>query len=151
MWDNPVEPRPGLTRKGLVVLVEDDLDHARLILAGLEASPRVGQVKVIADGERALDFIRVEGATPSAAGLPDLVLLDLKLPRVDGLDVLRALRASPGWSAVPVVVLTTSNRPADIEACLANGANAYVTKASPVGLVAKAAELAEEWLRHRGQ
>ena len=130
------------------MLIEDNPDHALLIRTGLENSPDVRQVTVIGDGEQALNCVRAESVYPSAGGLPDLVLLDLKLSKVDGLDVLRAMRASPVWQSVPVVVLTTSTRQTDIEACYASGANDYVAKSGPADLAAKARELASRWLRN---
>jgi CheY-like chemotaxis protein len=144
-----VQPTADLSlgANAVVMVVEDDPDHAMLIRTGLEASPQVRQVKVIRDGEQALDFVQFESIAEAARSLPDLVLLDLKLPRVDGLDVLRAIRRSPIWRKVPVVVLSTSARQADVQACYASGANAYVTKVGPTGLVAKVSELAEQWLK----
>jgi CheY-like chemotaxis protein len=129
-----------------VMVVEDDPDHAMLIRTGLEASPHVRQVRVIRDGEQALDCVRLESVAQAKLSLPDLVLLDLKLPRVDGIEVLRAIRRSPLWQNVPVVILSTSGRQADMQACYANGANAYVTKVGPSGLVTKVSELARQWL-----
>ena len=113
-----------------ILLIEDNPDHALLIQAWLEAyQPLALQVTILSDGLQALDYIRWQAQAPVLA-LPDLVLLDLKLPKVDGLDVLRAMRASPAWRLVPVVVLTTSNNPADIRASFASGANAFLSKLS---------------------
>lgn len=126
-----------------VMLIEDDPDHALLIRTGLEESPYVGQVRLMNDGEQALAYLRLG----PAAALPALVLLDLKMRKVDGLEVLRAIRALPAWRSVPVVVLTTSAFPADVEASYAGGANSYVTKAENAGgLTAAARQLALRWL-----
>ena len=129
------------------MLIEDNPDHVLLTQAVLELCPRVRQVMVIGDGEQALSYIRTDAASSPALHLPGLVLLDLKLPKVDGLDVLRAIRASPVWQRVPVVVLSTSTRPADIEACYAGGANAYLSKvAAPEALNTQICALADYWL-----
>lgn len=106
-----------------ILLIEDNPDHALLVETALEALTPAPELRLIDDGQQALELIQ---SIPSP--LPDLVLLDLKLPKVDGLEVLRAIRAAARWQAVPVMVLTTSNRPADVEACVANGANVYLSK-----------------------
>lgn len=135
-----------MTRR--ILLIEDNPDHALLIQAWLEDHPALApQLTVLSDGLQALDFIRWQAQTP-VTSLPDLVLLDLKLPKVDGLDVLRALRASAAWTAVPVVVLTTSNNPADIRASFASGANAYLSKSSALeGAMPKLLETVEHAMR----
>mgnify|MGYP000173932063 CR=1 FL=1 len=112
-----------------ILLIEDNPDHILLIQAALESLPRARPLMVMNDGAQALEYIRWLSAAPLPE-LPCLILLDLKLPKVDGLDILRALRASPAWRQVPVIVLTTSNHPADIRTSLAQGANAYLSKMS---------------------
>ena len=113
-----------------IVLIEDNADHALLVELALE--PLSPELRLIPDGKLALDFLR------STGDLPDAVLLDLKLPKVDGLEVLRAIRRERRWGSVPVIVLSTSNRPADVEACLADGANAYLSKITDLsGLAAR--------------
>ncbi|MGQ0602595.1 MAG: response regulator [Anaerolineales bacterium] len=106
-----------------ILLIEDNPDHALLVETALEAMTPVPELQLIDDGQQALELIQ-----STFGSLPDLVLLDLKLPKVDGLEVLRTIRAAARWQAVPVMVLTTSNRPADVEACVANGATAYLSK-----------------------
>jgi CheY-like chemotaxis protein len=113
-----------------ILLIEDNPDHALLVEMALEALTPPAELHLIADGKQALDCLQ------SAGALPDIVLLDLKLPRVDGLAVLQAMRQSARWRAVPVIVLTTSNRPADVEACLASGANAYLSKITDLSSLA---------------
>ena len=112
-----------------VWVIEDNPDHAVLIASQLELVPQIAGVTVTPDGEQALHWIE---AWPQVVRdeMPGMVLLDLELPRVDGADVLRALRASTAWRAVPVVVLTTSAMPSDRETCLKIGADAYLTKGS---------------------
>jgi two-component system response regulator len=128
------------------MLIEDNPDHALLIQTALEACPHVGQITLIEDGEQALHHIRAVLQEDEPV-LPGLIILDLKLPKVDGLDVLRALRAATHWRSVPVVVLSTSTRPSEIAACFANGANDYVTKvATPTELMTQVGDVATTWL-----
>jgi two-component system response regulator len=128
------------------MLIEDNPDHALLIQTALEACPYVGQITLIEDGERAVHHIQAVTQEDDPA-LPALVILDLKLPKVDGLDVLRTLRAAPVWRTVPVVVLSTSTRPSEIAACFAHGANDYVTKvATPTELMTQVGDVATTWL-----
>lgn len=112
---------------GRVLLIEDNADHAVLIQTLLEMAWPAARVTILSDGLQALEYVRHQTLAPLFS-LPDLVLMDLKLPKVDGLEVLRALRAAPAWQGVPAIVLTTSNNPADVQACLANGADAYLSK-----------------------
>lgn len=111
-----------------VLLIEDNPDHVLLIQTMLEECPTVQQVMVLTDGEQALRYVHAQGLLAAPTDLPGLVVLDLKLPKVDGLEILRAMRASPQWCKVPVVVLTTSTRPSDEAASFSNGANAYLVK-----------------------
>ena len=140
-------PQQRATPVGSVMLIEDNPDHALLIQTALEASPHVHNVQVIDDGEQALHYIQAEPSAASAVYLPGLVVLDLKLPKIDGLDILRAIRASPVWQNVPVVILTTSTRPADAEACYADGANSYVAKVmKPDEMAVQVREVVAHWL-----
>jgi CheY-like chemotaxis protein len=131
-----------------VWVIEDNPDHALLIATQLETLTSIGGVTITADGEQALHYIQAWPGLP-AAELPGMVLLDLQLPRVRGADVLLALRASDAWRDVPVVVLSTSAAPSDIEMCFKNGANAYLTKGVHLPhLAARVSEIAAHWLVH---
>lgn len=106
--------------KPIMLLVEDDAEDAELFRAAL-AKPDELDIVVARDGQEALD--RLAAGPP-----PALVVLDLQLPRVHGLDVLRRLRANPALRAVPVVIFSSSSEPEDRAACAEAGANSYVRK-----------------------
>lgn len=113
-----------------ILLVEDNADDVELTLRAFRKSDLVNNVTVVRDGVEALDYLLATGeyAERNADDLPDLVLLDIKLPRVDGLQVLERLRSNPRTRLVPVVVLTSSIEPRDLLTCYTLGANSYVRK-----------------------
>lgn len=112
-----------------ILLVEDDTSDVRLVLAVLEKLHLAPQVSVARDGVLALDFLYSRGAYRNRPpGNPAVVVLDLKLPRLDGLDVLRQIRSDPSLRLVPVVVLTSSSRESDLQRAYELGANGYVVK-----------------------
>jgi len=113
-----------------VLLVEDNPDHEELIRrAFAEREPRVA-VAVARHGEEALDYLhrRGEYQDPSRSPRPRLILLDLRLPRVDGLEVLGEIKSSPALRSMPVVVLTTSDSEHDVARAYAQHANSYLVK-----------------------
>jgi CheY-like chemotaxis protein len=108
-----------------ILLVEDNPLDVDLIRRALQKSDNGVRLDVAKDGEEALAFLkRWESGTPA----PVFVLLDLKLPKVDGLDVLHVLKKHPHFKILPVVVLTSSNELSDIQKCYALGANSYILK-----------------------
>jgi two-component system, response regulator len=113
-----------------ILLVEDSSREAELTLKPLRELDGANRIEVVRDGEEALDFMFGRGAFRQevASPLPRLVLLSLKLPKVDGLDVLRAIRANSRTSHVPVVVLTSSHDPRELAQCYQLGANSCVQK-----------------------
>jgi CheY-like chemotaxis protein len=113
-----------------ILLVEDNPKDLKLTLHALENEKLASQVEVARDGEEALDFIFARGAHAGRSEnlRPRLVLLDLKLPKVDGLEVLRAVKNDPRTKAIPVVILTSSKEERDLVEGYQLGANAYIQK-----------------------
>ena len=110
----------------MILLVEDDPDHEALAIRALRKANVANDIKVARDGAEAIDF--VNAILNGSERLPHLVLLDLKLPKVEGLDVLRAIRASDKTALLPVVVLTSSDEERDIVASYRLGVNSYIRK-----------------------
>jgi len=117
----------------LVMLIEDNIDHAELVIRTLEEHRIANRVRHFLDGQSALDYLfRREGFAESAdAERPHVILLDLRLPRVDGIDVLKAIKEDADLKSIPVVVLTTSEAEKDVAKAYYNHANSYLVK--PVG------------------
>lgn len=113
-----------------ILLVEDNADDELLTRRALERNRIYNEVVVARDGVEALDYLFCTGehAGRDPADLPELVLLDLNLPRIDGIEVLRRLRSDPRTALLPVVVLTTSTEPADVASSYEQFANSYVRK-----------------------
>jgi CheY-like chemotaxis protein len=119
-----------------IVLIEDDDGHATLVERNLRRAGISNGFLRFSDGQQALDYFfgdppsaDVAGKYPPRQDLTNfVVLLDLKMPRVDGFEVLRRLKDSPSTAAVPVIVLTTTDDPREIERCYELGCNVYITK-----------------------
>lgn len=112
-----------------ILLVEDDARDLELTLVALERSELANEVVVVRDGAQALEYLRREGEFAGrAAGNPAVVLLDLKLPKIDGLEVLRAVRQTPELRSLPIVMLTSSHEEGDVVRSYELGVNAYVVK-----------------------
>ena len=119
-----------MMRSGVILLVEDNKDDIELTLRAFEKSRVVNQIVVARDGEEALDYLFATGVHESRDphALPEVVLLDLKLPKVDGLEVLRRIRADERTRRLPVVVLTSSREEQDVIRSYDGGANSFVRK-----------------------
>ncbi|WP_295538835.1 response regulator [uncultured Pseudacidovorax sp.] len=112
-----------------ILLVEDDKRDLELTLMALERSQLANEVITLRDGAQALAYLNQEGEfADRAAGNPAVILLDLKLPKVDGLEVLEQVRANPALRSVPVVMLTSSQQESDVLRSYELGVNAYVVK-----------------------
>jgi two-component system response regulator len=116
-----------------ILLVEDNADDEELTLRALARSHVGNRVVVARDGAEALGYLLGTPEAPALGPLPALVLLDLKLPKIDGLEVLQRLRAAPRTRRLPVVILTSSGEERDLIEAYDRGANSYVRK--PVDFV----------------
>ncbi len=115
-----------------ILLVEDSPKDVELTLAALEQCQLANKVVVVRDGAEALDYLRLQGKfADRVAGDPAVVLLDLKLPKVDGLEVLEQIKGDPKLRQTPVVMLTSSREERDLVRSYQLGVNAFVVK--PVG------------------
>ena len=114
----------------ILLLVEDNPDDVELTLMAFERSKIANEVVVARDGAEALDYLYCTGAHADRDPevMPEVVLLDLKLPKIDGLEVLRRVRADPRTRRLPVVVLTSSNEERDLVASYDLGANSFIRK-----------------------
>jgi CheY-like chemotaxis protein len=112
-----------------ILLVEDDKRDLELTLIALERSQLANEVVILRDGAQALEYLKREGGHAGRdEGNPAVILLDLKLPKVTGLEVLEAVRADPALRSIPVVMLTSSQEEADVLKSYELGVNAYVVK-----------------------
>jgi CheY-like chemotaxis protein len=117
---------------GKILLVEDDQNDAELTVMALTDNHLANEIVIAHDGEEALDFLYRRGAYASTeGGNPIVVLLDLKLPKVDGLEVLKQVKSDPDLRTIPVVMLTSSREERDVLRSYDLGTNSYVAK--PVG------------------
>jgi two-component system response regulator len=132
----PAESQPDITAEDLapdiveILLVEDNPNDVQLTLHALKRHRLANRVLVVRDGVEALEFLFATGAYADRrnAESPRLVMLDLKLPRVDGMEVLRAIRGNPRTRTIPVVMLTSSREERDIAETYDLGANSYIVK-----------------------
>ncbi|MEI6280105.1 MAG: response regulator [Verrucomicrobiae bacterium] len=113
-----------------ILLVEDEPAHAEIVRRNLSAFPVAHRLIHVGDGQMALDYLlRQEGyADPVCSPRPELILLDLRLPKVDGLEVLRQIKSSRDLETIPTVVLTTSATDSDLAAAYSLGARSYQLK-----------------------
>ncbi len=117
------------TRKMKFLLVEDSPVHQRLTQRALEACALEVDLDIVSDGVEALEYLRSHMATDEHdSDQPDLILLDLNMPRKGGLEVLAEIKADPALKSIPVAVLTTSEAPNDIRESYDRGANTYLPK-----------------------
>ncbi len=113
-----------------LLLVEDDPAHAEIVRRNLSDFRVANQITHVSDGQAALDYLQAALEKPSDPNhlWPDLILLDLRLPKVDGTEVLRRIKADPALRLIPVVILTTSKAEQDVVAAYEKGAGSYLVK-----------------------
>lgn len=114
----------------VILLVEDDAAHAMLTMRALEDAKLANEIHWVADGEEAMDYLfrRGEYTDKKKSPRPDLILLDLRLPKLDGHEVLKAIKESDDLKHIPVVVLTTSESEGDLAKAYSNYVNSYLVK-----------------------
>ncbi len=112
-----------------ILFAEDDDGHAMLVERNLKRAGLCNGLVRVADGQEALDFVRCEGQFSSRVpNGPLIILLDINMPRVDGIEALRQIKSDPKLAHIPVIMLTTTDDPREIERCYRAGCNVYITK-----------------------
>jgi len=133
----------------LILLIEDNIDDERLTLRALRRNNIMNEVVVACDGQEAIDYLFGTGsfAGRDLSVMPAVVILDLKLPRLSGLEVLRRIRTDPATKRLPVVVLTSSDDESQIEESYALGANSFIQKPTdPADFSEMVLQVAMYWL-----
>ncbi len=117
----------------MVMLVEDNMDHAELVMRTLEDHSIANWIRHFTDGQSALDYLLRQGEffDPAASPRPHVILLDLRLPRIDGLQVLEVIKGNEELKTIPVIILTTSEAEKDVARAYNHYANSYLVK--PLG------------------
>jgi CheY-like chemotaxis protein len=119
-----------VTDSPTILLIEDNPDHAELVMRSFREHGLTAGIRHVSDGEMALDYLMRQGAfkDPGLSPRPQVILLDLRLPKVDGLDVLKVIKADNELRRIPVIVLTTSEAEIDLVRAYDSYANSYLVK-----------------------
>jgi CheY-like chemotaxis protein len=127
-------------RRSTLLIAEDDEDDILFMQEALKECQYVGDVWSVKDGEELMDYLHRRGryARPGNAPRPDLILLDLRMPKKDGLEALREIKANSDLRSIPVVVLTTSQSERDMQTSYALGASSYIIKPNEFEALVKA-------------
>jgi CheY-like chemotaxis protein len=113
----------------VILLAEDDNGHAQLIQRNLKRAGVVNEIVRVCDGQEALDYVRCQGVFENRPPTePLLLLLDINMPKVDGIGVLQAMKADPTTAQFPVIMLTTTDDPREVDRCYQLGCSVYITK-----------------------
>jgi CheY-like chemotaxis protein len=139
-----------IQNKKIILMVEDDPDDIYLIGEAIDECQMNAQIYIVEDGEQMLDYLHQKGnySDPDLAPRPDLILLDLNMPRKDGREALAELKEEPDLRGIPVVVLTTSSAERDMKDSYAKGASGFVTKpVSFSGLREAVCKIGDYWIR----
>ena len=113
----------------VIITAEDDAGHATLIERNLRRAGIINEIVNIKDGQRVLDFLFRRGKKPHRKkGAPHVLLLDIRMPKVDGVEVLRQIKKDKELRKLPVIIITTTDDPRDVEKCHRLGCNNYMTK-----------------------
>ena len=117
------------SQKVTILIAEDDDGHAELIREHLEEAGISNPIIRFTNGQEAWDFLSLNGTGPHRhEKQPYLLLLDIRMPKMDGIELLRRVKADPALHSIPVIMLTTTNDPREVKACYDLGCNSYVTK-----------------------
>lgn len=118
-----------MTREVVILIAEDDSGHARLIEKNLTRAGLNNKIEGFANGQEILDFLFLRGqARQRIQDTPYLLLLDIRMPKVDGVEVLRQIKQDPELRKIPVIMLTTTDDPREVERCHALGCSNYIVK-----------------------
>lgn len=125
-----MEPHPRNGKRVVILLAEDDPGDQELTRRALQGDVLRTDLQIVENGEQVLDYLYRRGAyaAPGAAPRPDLILLDLNMPRMSGREVLARIKQDPSFSRIPIVVLTTSSQETDIVKSYSLGCNSYIQK-----------------------
>ena len=115
-------------REVVILLADDDEGHVRLIEKNLRRAALGNPIEVFRDGQEVLDYLFGRSSPAYEAGTPYLLLLDIRMPKVDGLEVLRQLKEDPELRKIPVIMLTTTDDPREVERCHFLGCSNYIVK-----------------------
>lgn len=138
-----------MTRNCILMMADDDPDDREFVREAFEESGFLGEFRFVEDGGALVDYLRraVDSPQDREFPVPDLVLLDLNMPRVDGYEALKQIKSDESLRQVPIVVLTTSDSVADIQKTYEGGVNSFITKPTGYsGLVEMAGRLKSYWL-----
>jgi CheY-like chemotaxis protein len=138
------------TRAVTILMADDDVDDRDLTRDAIRRNQLTGELKWVEDGEELLDYLNRRGrySNPAAAPRPSIILLDLNMPRMDGREALRAIKAQPELRCIPVIILSTSSADEDVLRSYELGANCFITKPGTFEqLVDVVRVLGEHWLK----
>jgi len=139
-----------MEKPSVILLVEDNEDHAMLVTLAFEDLELKYELHWVKNGSEAMDYLYQRGvySNPENSPRPDLILLDLRLPLIDGHEVLKAVKESCDLKTIPVVILTSSENQGDIKRAYSNYANSYLVKPMSSDLLVKMVDsLGEYWLK----
>ena len=117
-----------MTREVIILIADDDIGHARLIEKNLQRAGLNNAVERFENGQEILDYLFRRGTRVRSADVSYLLLLDIRMPKVDGIEVLRQVKSDAELKKIPVLMLTTTDDPREVERCHALGCNNYVVK-----------------------
>jgi CheY-like chemotaxis protein len=117
-----------MTEEVVILIAEDDEAHAALIQRNLKRAGLTGQQLRFGDGQQTLDFLQRRGDRQRTPGTPYLLLLDIKMPKVDGVEVLRRVKGDPELKKLPVIMVTTTDDPQEVARCHELGCSSYMPK-----------------------